>query len=570
MNLLLLGLRITAIAIAIAGLLDPAWSVSRPAAQKLVVARALSTPGAEAEQSLRAALPGWEIESRDSGLRMPCSPDERCVVLADGSKDVSLPDDVTRPPSLVTVRRADGPNVTLQSVSVSRGHQSAAGVARVELAAAGPPARSEIRVLDGAAVVGSVTHQWSASASARVEVPWWPLGTGARVLRVEVVPFEGERTRIDNHVDVGVDVTAARSAVLVFDPRPSWSSTFVRRALEDTARFTVDHRVRLAPALSAGTANGRLDSAVLDLASVVVIGAPEALTPDEVALLERFVNVRGGTLILLPERSLRGGLSRLLPGEWTEHLTAAPAAIGPLRASEVLRAERLPIAASVLARSGTAAAIAVMPSGHGRIVVSGAMDAWRYRDRDGGAFDQFWRSLIAEGAAWGEGLPVTFAQPLGARGSRARFTMVDRRMTPAASSDAGAVARCGSGPAASIRLWPAGPLGAFTGELPLVAEGCTIEAAINGRQAVASIAVAERPVFGVEQTLTTLERRVIESGGTVARAGDEAAIARALTASSVSPGVATAIHPLRAGWWILPFAACLSLEWWLRRRNGLR
>ena len=29
-------------------------------------------------------------------------------------------------------------------------------------------------------------------------------------------------------------------------------------------------------------------------------------------------------------------------------------------------------------------------------------------------------------------------------------------------------------------------------------------------------------------------------------------------------------RPMRSAWWILPFAACLSAEWWLRRRRGLR
>lgn len=570
MSLLQLGLRTVAIGIAIAGVIDPAWSVSRPAVKQLTVVRALSMPGAEVEQSLRAALPGWQIESRDSELRVPCSPGARCVVLADGSKDVSLPDDLANAPSLVAIRPDDGANVSVRSVSVSRGHVSAAGVARVELSATSAPAQSEIRVLDGTAVVGSVMHEWNGASSARIDVPWWPIAAGARLLRVEVAPLQGERVTIDNQIDVGVDAATTRASVLEFDARPSWSSTFVRRALEDTTRFTVGHRARLAPALSAGTANGRLDIAALDLASVVVVGAPDALTPDDVALLDRFVNVRGGTLILLPERSPSGAWSRLLTGKWTEHLTAMPEAVGPLRASEVLRADSLPVTASVLARSGAAAAIAVTPSGDGRIVVSGAMDAWRYRDLAGGAFDSFWRSLIAEGAALGEGLQLTFAQPLAARGSRMRFTIQDRRMTPAASSDASAVARCGSEPAISIRLWPAGQPGEFTGELPLASGVCSIEATINDRHAVGSIAVADRPMFGVEQTLTKLERRVTESGGVVARAGNEAAIARALSAATLSPDVATVIHPMRAGWWIVPFAACLSLEWWLRRRNGLR
>jgi hypothetical protein len=198
------------------------------------------------------------------------------------------------------------------------------------------------------------------------------------------------------------------------------------------------------------------------------------------------------------------------------------------------------------------------------------MDAWRYRDATG-AFDAFWRSLISESASLGEGLQLVFDRTLAARGSRARFTIHDRRMTPAPTSEASAVARCGTGPATTIRLWPAGHVGAFTGEVPFAASGaCSIEVTVNDRQVVGSIAVVDRPMAGVAQTLTKLERQVIASGGVVARPGQEAAIERALSGATLSPVVATAIHPLRAWWWMLPFAGCLSLEWFLRRRGGLR
>lgn len=588
MTLLRLGLRSAAVAIAIAGLVDPAWTVSRPPSQALVLIRASGIPNSEVEQALRAALPGWEIEPRALGSSLPCEADERCVVIADGTRDVGVPRDLVKPLSLVTDRAAGDPNVSVRSVSVSGGHQHAAGVARIELARTPSVATSEIRIVDGTAVIGATTYQWAGeSAAATIEVPWWPIATGARRLRASVLPLDDERVTIDNHIDVGVTVAVTRASVLVFDTRPSWSSTFVRRALEDDPRFTVGYRTRLAPALSAGTANGRLDAAALDLASAVVIGAPDGLTSDDVALLEQFVRVRGGSLILLPERSPSGPWARLVQvGQgtvgpaWTEHLTATPEPVGPLRASEVLRVDRLPVTAGVVARSGPAASIVVLPSGFGRIVVSGAMDAWRYRDLDSGGFDRFWQSLIAESAASGEGPRLAFDQLLAAGGERARFTLHDRRMSAAASSEASAVARCGAGPAMAIRLWPAGPPSAFSGELPLSSgamanrgageAGCTIEATINDRHASGSIAVAERLSRGVEPTLAKLEREVARSGGVAAAAGEEAVIARALTAAAVSPDVATAIHPMRSGWWLLPFAAALSFEWWLRRRIGLR
>jgi hypothetical protein len=38
----------------------------------------------------------------------------------------------------------------------------------------------------------------------------------------------------------------------------------------------------------------------------------------------------------------------------------------------------------------------------------------------------------------------------------------------------------------------------------------------------------------------------------------------------VSPRTTSVRHPMRSVWWIVPFGACLSAEWWLRRRRGLR
>jgi hypothetical protein len=566
-------LRATAIVIAIAALMDPALSTSRPRAQELVAIRTTSAPATTVEQALRANLPGWNVESREAQSRVPCGQDEQCVVIADGAIDATVPGDLSKPLSMITLAPGDGPNVAVRSVSMSGAHQSTGGLARVELSASGlgTATKSEVRVLDGTAVIGSATGEWSGAATLTIDVPWWPLDTGARVLRIEVPPFEGERTGVDNHVDVGVDVGVTRSPVLVFDARPSWSSTFVRRAIEDDPRFAVAHRARLAPALSAGTANGRLDIAALDLASTAVIGGVDALTSNDVSLLEQFVRVRGGTLVLLPERAPTGPWSRLLAGSWTEHLAGTPRPVGGLHASEVLHAERLPITATVVGAAGSSASIVVLPTGAGRVVMSGAMDAWRYRDLDAGGYDRFWRALIAEGAASGEGLQMRFKDRLSARGARARFTLHDRRMTRPGSTEASAIARCGSAPATAIRLWPAGAHAEFTGELPLSSAGsCSIEAVVNDRQAIGAIAVADRPALGVEQTLAKLERRVQASGGVVAHAGDEATLARALTTAPMSPSVTTTAHPMRSAWWLLPFAGCLSVEWWLRRRSGLR
>ncbi len=299
--------------------------------------------------------------------------------------------------------------------------------------------------------IGSAVHDWSADGEIAVDVPWWPLADGPRTLSVSAIPFNGEATAIDNAVDVGVNVSATRASVLVFDARPSWASTFVRRALEDDPRFLVEHRVGLGPAVAAGTAGGRLDARSLDLASVVIAGSPDSLSSRDVTLLERFVRMRGGTLILLPDRAPGGVAARLFQGRWTEHLEATPSPTGAPRASETLRRFGASPFDIVLGHVKGSPVIVLSPAGNGRIVVSGAMDAWRYRDADGGWFDRFWRSLVLESASAGSSLTLEFASPIASPSAAVPFVVRHRRMGATTSTEIAATAVCGDGAGRAVR-----------------------------------------------------------------------------------------------------------------------
>ena len=213
----------------------------------------------------------------------------------------------------------------------------------------------------------------------------------------------------------------------------------------------------------------------------------------------------------------------------------------------------------------------IVPTGSGRIVISTAMDAWRYRDDDGGAFDRFWRSVVTEGAAAGAALRLEFENTIGAAGSRQPVTLRYRSMEALATLEASATARCGSPPRAQVlRLWPAGSPAVLRGELP-IAEGdaCTVEATINGATATRGIAVSSAPSRSADDTLAKLERHARGSGGVVTDENNLAVRLRPLGASAGQAARAQ-IHPMRAAWWLLPFAGCVSAEWWLRRRVGLR
>src|SRR6185503_15219195 len=122
------------------------------------------------------------------------------------------------------------------------------------------------------------------------------------------------------NADVSVDVRDKRWTVLFFDPRPSWMSTFVRRAVERDARFVVTSRVVTSRNVSAdaGQPPGRLDDlAALELFDAVVVGAPETLTERDVAGLDAFLRRRAGGVVLLFDRRFPGPYERLTDaGDW--------------------------------------------------------------------------------------------------------------------------------------------------------------------------------------------------------------------------------------------------------------
>jgi hypothetical protein len=559
-----LVLRLAAAAIAVLAIFDPVLMLdAAPRAPIVVVAAARDASAVAAE--LRGLRSDREILERPIvNQRVPCGVDERCVIVADGSMEARLPGDLARPPALIVSAPAP-PNVRVRSVvAPSRLHASAAAVASVDLDGAGMGGRrSEVRLTDGEAVVGSAVHDWAADGRVSIDVPWWPLAGGARTIRVAVMPFDGETASSDNAIDLGVQVTTERARVLVFDARPSWQSTFVRRALEDDPRFRVEHHARLAPAISAGTAGGRLDAATLQNTDALVLAGLEALTAADVDAIQRFVRV-GGSAILLPDRAPSGPTARLFIGDWRERLAAEPSAVGPLRSGELLTAAALPTS-TVLAKAGDAPAIVATPLADGLVVIAGAMDAWRHRDADANAFDRFWRSLTSEAASARNPMRITFEEHVAAASARLPFTV-----SGASGSEVSAIGRCADDAAQAVRLWPSGTRQVFRGELTIGRRGsCTLEVVAGDRRAAAAVAVVDRPVRSALHVLERIENEVRHDGGIVASRDDLSPIATALDAEQLTRTDRSPLHPMRSSWWIVPFAALLSSEWWLRRRAGL-
>jgi hypothetical protein len=273
--------------------------------------------------------------------------------------------------------------------------------------------------------------------------------------------------------------------------------------------------------------------------------------------------VRGGTAILLPERVPDGPARRLFGGEWNEELVAEPRRAGPLLASELLRPRTVSPTSLAIAPTIVAAA-----RGHGRIIVSGAMDAWRHRDADSAAFDTFWRSLVSEGAIQGQRLRVDFEDSIARIGTRHSFLVRYRSMTTEPALTASAVVRCAA-TARMVRLWPTGSSGTFRGELPVdQGESCTVEANVNDAHATAAVATAVAPARVSAGVLEKFVRAARASGGVVTDEDNRAAV-QALNEGTAQLTELRA-HVMRSPWWIVPFAGLLSIEWWLRRRAGLR
>jgi hypothetical protein len=126
-----------------------------------------------------------------------------------------------------------------------------------------------------------------------------------------------------------------------------------------------------------------------------------------------------------------------------------------------------------------------------------------------------------------------------------------------------------------IRLWPEAGADGFSGSF--VASGpalqrVTVSAAEGEAPGVSGSALVavDHAAGRAEPIVLPLAMLAASRGGinvTPEHLSDlEAYLRREVSA----PPARTTAHPMRSGFWILPFAACLGGEWWLRRRRGLR
>jgi hypothetical protein len=124
-----------------------------------------------------------------------------------------------------------------------------------------------------------------------------------------------------------------------------------------------------------------------------------------------------------------------------------------------------------------------------------------------------------------------------------------------------------------VRLWPDAAAGVFTGTFIAESDSgdqsrvVTVSAGDQSARGSARLIVDPRPGEGdgVPLSLLAETRRGIN-----VRADDLGKLESHVRAAIPLQRVPVERHPMRSAWWVVPFAACLSGEWWLRRRTGRR
>lgn len=499
------------------------------------------------------------------------------------------PDELHPPagPVFVVRRRSARPELRITRVDmprrILRDHRVPADIALSVTGAMGRSLEIELRAGDVRADLATVPVSID-SGTIIASVPVIP-GAGTQLVRV-TARVSGER--LADSAFAQVNVGDERLPVLFFDARPSWNSTFVRRAVEQDPRFSLAYRIQTSRGLfnTGGTVPWSLrDAESLRDFAVIVVGAPDLLTTTDLTGLESFMRRRGGRVVLLAENSPDAAVNRFVGVlNWRVLRSGQTLSLTSDRKQTLLRARditwpaTLPTGAAMIASSrasdsSSRAVVWSVPVGAGRLIVSGARDAWHYRG-DSAGFDAFWRSTIAEQALQAH-LPVDIAlsrQPV-RPGEEvvARVVLRDVFLAdePDRSARVSAVFVSGT-ETTSVRLLPDHMPGVFNGRItaPRNQGLARLVVQADGEHGEAPIVVdpgAFRPRAG---SYAVLEAFVSSRGGRVIDERDLNTLPDILASAVRLASRVETWHPMRSSWWIVPFALLLGIEWWWRRRHG--
>jgi hypothetical protein len=585
------GLRWTAIAIAVLAFVDPSIVLNGRARHRLGVVvqngSSMALPAADGPTRQAAAAQVVAALERDLGGEYEIGAGwagDLAIVVGDHFPGQTFPDEariwtVTMPASLgpnVRISQIDAPSRVPPDTTV----RLAIGIDAVQMIGS----RSTVVVRTGGAEVGRAFHDWTADPESWVaDIAAVPVGEPPFRFDVRVLSGSSERTDVDNRAEITID-QAARLRVFALEARPSWAGAFVRRALERDPRFEVGGRSRVSPKASVVSGDESQSSASVarfDDYDVVVVGGLDAITTDEQRALEHFAGARGGGIALIPDtRVAAAAIDRFIPGvtvaerllERSSTLASKPGVLS-LESSELLESGSLPRDATVLAtnRGSRQPIVWTSATGDGRLLFSGALDAWRFRGTADEAFERFWQSTIAALAlAARPPVEIQLTPNRAAPGERVEVSARVRKLErDRLGSQLAISARAGG---EVLRLWPDAVPGLFRGSFVARARPAapsTLVTADAGERirGQARLTIDDNVREAMAPPLALL---AASHGGIDVAPGQLSELERSIR-TALAPAQESRRHnPMRSAWWFIPFAACLSTEWWLRRRAGRR
>ena len=574
------ALRAAAVLIALAAAIDPVWSRSAPLRPRVVVQHATGADRGLATQVGNVLARDFEVSRADETSAS-------AYVLA----GADLPDGWRPPEGAIVFAVAPEASAGVRILSVGAPPEvsiDSVGSLRAVLDVAGTGDRDVSLTLsvDGVRRQELVAHVTGADTRAVVPLAFVPSRLGLARVRVDAQVAGGAATS----AEIAIDVTGRIWRVLVFDGRPTYASTFVRRALESDPRFEVAaHSVTSrGMAMKSGVAPASLDAAdALSAFDLVVIGAPETLGAREAASLDRYLRARHGAVVLLPEGS-GGELVPRLTGisAWRDERRPAVVKIATgenaWTASEFFWPVRWPALVTPLATmAGTGsvpAPVWQIAVGGGRLVISSAIDGWRSRADAASGYSAFWRLTAATAASVTPPLlHVRLDEQLVTPGAP---VVVDVRNFATTGIGVGATGAPVAevvdvtGVSSPVRLWPGESAQRWRGTFraPDVPGRYRLRVGTNsgasGRVEFLVDAAARMRSASEGQALASLAAST--HGGATITAEDLGALPVQLT-QALTPAIASQRgYPMRSVWWLMPFTVAATGEWWLRRRRGLR
>jgi hypothetical protein len=215
--------------------------------------------------------------------------------------------------------------------------------------------------------------------------------------------------------------------------------------------------------------------------------------------------------------------------------------------------------------------------GAGQVMVSGALDAWRFRDAAQSAFAPVWQALIADAA--GSAVPRVSVdiEPMLARPGENVTLRIAVRETEWVKSASrvrlpavAATLVSSSGSRTPVRLWPGTAAGEYLARFSAPPQGTyDVRIVAGGRTYDRTLAVRDDASTVRPDRTAALTFLAQSSGGAVIPATDlDDVVARLRRLEQ--PVAPRRIRPMQSAWWMVPFSALLGLEWTLRRRRGQR